>query len=77
MGQKKYWYCLIGPVDEEDIPDREDLPLRLAVKNQLGQDLDFNPDRCSSGWISSGTAEYMSEAKEKHQTQERINQRGN
>lgn len=32
---KEYWYCIIGPVERDLIPDGGDLPMRNAVRTAL------------------------------------------
>lgn len=52
MSNKKYWHCLIGPVEEERLPAGADFPLRRAVIERLSEISDFSYENgvCASGW---------------------------
>lgn len=50
---KKYWLGVIGPVEEADVPDGGDLPLRMGVQNALANlipNLTVDDLMLSSGW---------------------------
>jgi len=47
---KEYWYCVIGPIDREDVPWGGDFPMRSAVKDAFRDMLDEHAETCSSGW---------------------------
>lgn len=47
---KKYWYCQIGPIEEDKIPYGGDGPLRSIVKKKFSQMFNQYPEVCSSGW---------------------------
>lgn len=60
---KRYWYCLIGPVDEAKLPlsSGADLAPRLAVRQAVLDQAGCDPD-CRSGWISSEAYERIKKA---------------
>jgi len=47
---KEYWYCVIGPINREDVPSGGDFPMRTAVKDAFRDMLNEYADICSSGW---------------------------
>lgn len=55
----EYWFCTIGPIERESLPQGADFPLRQAVKQSyetLTGSIDYY---CASGW---GVTEEMAEA---------------
>jgi hypothetical protein len=52
----RYWLCIVGAVDDTNVPENADLKPRLAVRNAI-IDLTGEDPKCSSGWI--GQDEYM------------------
>ena len=47
---KKYWIGIIGPVEEEDLPNAADVPLRKAVEKAFEDLLGRETEFCTSGW---------------------------
>lgn len=56
---KRYWKCLIGPVDQEVLDNCKvngaDFPPRFAARNAVMEMLEVDPP-CRSGWISEQEA---------------------
>lgn len=48
---KKYWVCMIGPVEEKDLPDGADFPPRWAAKQAVCKMLEEDNTTCWSGWM--------------------------
>lgn len=46
---KKYWVCIIGPVDEKELPSGADAPPRCAAENAIIKMIGKQP-KCWSGW---------------------------
>lgn len=61
LGKQRYWFCIIGPVPEEDIPYGGDFLPRQAVKIAVANSTGHNPT-CSSGWCDEGEAKAMESA---------------
>lgn len=51
----KYWFCIIGPVKDNELPDGADSPLRSAVRKVANTMLPDNDLTISSGWGVSDT----------------------
>jgi hypothetical protein len=50
MGEIRYWVCIIGPVEREELPDGADAPPRgAAIEATIGM-IGRQPDHCYSGW---------------------------
>ncbi len=47
---KRYWSCIIGPIEKNKIPFGGDFPMRDAVKNRFFEMFKEDADICSSGW---------------------------
>ena len=49
MKNNRYWMCIIGPVDDKDIPSTGDIMLRMSARNKFNEL--FGKDKvCTSGW---------------------------
>ena len=62
---KRYWYCIIGPVEGELIPPGGDGPPRGAARDAViamtGQDT-----TCASGWIDQSEFDKIRKAQFEH-----------
>ena len=47
---KRYWFCLIGAVDQKKIKSGSDTPLRLKVKESYKKVAGEEDYVCKSGW---------------------------
>ena len=62
---KKYWFCLIGPIDDNKIPSGGDCPPRKAAENAILKMCNIEDKRAdnienSSGWgVSELRAKYI------------------
>ena len=50
MNKPRYWICIIGPVDDDKIPDGGDSPPRWAARTAQHKMTGVDPI-CSSGWF--------------------------
>lgn len=57
----RYWYCIIGPVPDDDISSFGDGPPRAAARDAIRRSTGHDPT-CSSGWIEEADAEAMQRA---------------
>lgn len=46
----EYWFCFVGPVDRNKVPDGADFPMRQAVRGMFKQVTGQYAESCSSGW---------------------------
>ena len=53
MSNKRYWFCLIGPAEEENLPMGSDYPMRAVVKEQFSDLTGNDANHCWSGWESN------------------------
>ena len=61
MKNPKYWHCIIGPVEDSDLPWGADAPPRFATEAALEKmGLDFK--NCSSGWIEQSEKDAIEKA---------------
>jgi hypothetical protein len=51
---KRYWYCIIGPVEDDKIPNGADSPPRLAARMATTRMTGKDPT-CMSGWVDEDT----------------------
>ena len=58
--EKEYWYCIIGPVCENDLPSGGDLTLRNAVQKAFKGSIGHDADHCYTAWgITEAAKERM------------------
>lgn len=69
LSNPRYWFCVIGPVPEKDIPFGGDFPPRQAAKIAIANSTGHNP-MCASGWCSEDEAKAMMDAE--HKTYEKL-----
>ena len=50
MRRMRYWYCVIGPADQDELPEGADSPMRSAVEEAFEGLAGKGADYCSSGW---------------------------
>lgn len=58
----RYWYCLIGPVDESKIPEGGYAAPRMAARNAVFQTTGLDV-QCASAWISEEESQRLFEAR--------------
>ena len=64
---KEYWWCRIGPIEREKVPEGGDFPLRQAVKDAFLKTTGENPKQCSSGWgMTEDEARKIAEVQHEH-----------
>jgi len=51
---KRYWACVIGPIDSEKIPFGGDFPPRQAAQDAMIKMTGVPNFVCSSGWLTEG-----------------------
>ena len=51
--ETKYWQCIVGPIDKEDLKWGADSPLRQAVLTRFEEEHGVSAPRCFSGWQDS------------------------
>jgi hypothetical protein len=51
--ETKYWHCIIGPIDNDDLKWGADAPLRQAVLTRFKEQHGVSAPRCFSGWRDS------------------------
>jgi len=61
LSKPRYWFCIIGPVPEKDIPFGGDFAPRQAAKIAIANSTGHNPI-CASGWCDEGEANAMHDA---------------
>ena len=59
----RYWYCLVGPVEETAIPDGADGSMRMAVEEALISVTKTDPEHLFSGFVDEATKDRVLEAK--------------
>jgi hypothetical protein len=50
MGKTKYWTCIIGDANKDDLKAGCDTPMRDAVNNAFTETVGYDADICWSGW---------------------------
>ena len=53
----RYWVCIIGPIEQDQLPMGADLPPRMAARNAVFDMTGDEEVTCDSGWC--GEAEYQ------------------
>lgn len=53
----RYWVCIIGPIEKDQLPPGADLPPRMAARNAVFDMTGDGEAACNSGWC--GEAEYQ------------------
>lgn len=49
--KQRYWMCIIGPTDQDELPDGADFPMRKAVQETFVKLTDEDAEfECWSGW---------------------------
>ncbi len=48
--RQRYWFCIIGPTDQDEIPSGADSPLRSAVRAAFEKTMGKEDESCWSGW---------------------------
>lgn len=57
----RYWYCIIGPIPEKDVPEMGDGPPRSAAREAMHK-MTRHWATCSSGWLEESEAEAAQKA---------------
>lgn len=62
---KKYWICIIGPIEETELPDGADYPPRFAAIESIQKmtDISYGNFFCSSGWCDKAEYDKVMEVK--------------
>jgi hypothetical protein len=68
QNKPRYWYCIIGPVMDENLPMGADLPPRLAARRKVFDITGVDPP-CVSGWIFEDEVRRIEEAQCRHADQ--------
>jgi hypothetical protein len=53
----RYWVCIIGPIERDQLPMGADLPPRIAARNAVFDMTGDGEVTCNSGWC--GEVEYQ------------------
>lgn len=48
--RQRYWVCIIGPTDQDKLPNGSDLDMRSAAEKAFKKLTGHHAEICSSGW---------------------------
>ncbi|MFA6159395.1 MAG: hypothetical protein WC763_07255 [Candidatus Paceibacterota bacterium] len=57
----RFWYCIIGPIPDGDVPEMGDGPPRSAAREAVHK-MTGHWSTCSSGWLEQSEAEAAQKA---------------